>query len=69
MEKSEAENECETDRRLCRSSRWTGEQQSEAEEHSLCSPCCLSPSMFLSVYISSFPSLSLCLHVGLFGNV
>lgn len=43
-----AENECETDRRIVRrSSRWTWEQQSEAEEHSLCSPGCLSACVFV----------------------
>lgn len=43
---------------VCRGSRWTWEQQSEAEEHSLCSPWCLSASLFVSVCMS-VPSLSL----------
>lgn len=52
---------------MCRSSRWTGEQQSEAEEHSLCSPCCLSACVFcLSACLPTF--LSVCLPVGLFGK-
>lgn len=49
---------------LCGSSRWTEEQQSEAEEHSLCSPCCLA-ACCLSVCL---PTHSVCLSVSLFGK-
>lgn len=49
---------------LCGSSRWTEEQQSEAEEHSLCSPCCLA-ACCLSACL---PTHSVCLSVSLFGK-
>lgn len=49
---------------LCGSSRWTEEQQSEAEEHSLCSPCCLA-ACCLSTCL---PTHSVCLSVSLFGK-